>query len=340
MVSSEQNTPPDQPLEYANLQPSLVLDAVESVGIKCTGSLFALNSYENRVYRLGTEDGSTVIAKFYRPGRWSDDAIDEELTFLIELSDAEIPAVPPLLFADKALHYYEGFRFALFPTVGGRAPELDNEVHLAQVGRLMGRLHALAKTRKFEHRPVLSVQRFGVDSVDYLCADDVIPLELMDSYQAVARAVVEQAGMYFERLQGLNQQRLHGDCHIGNILWMDGVATLVDFDDCVAGPAVQDLWMFLSGDEAYMNVALSHVLRGYVEFCDFDTRELTLIEPLRALRMVHYAAWLSKRREEPAFQIAFPWFNDRRYWDEHILSLREQLAVLQEPPNLEFDPRG
>ena len=323
-------------LVYQRLDPAVVLNAVESLGVTCKGSLFALNSYENRVYRVGLEDGTTIIAKFYRPERWSDEAIREELSFLLELEDAEIPAVAPLIIRGESFHRYEHFGFAIFPTVGGRAPELDNKEHLTQIGRLMGRLHALAKTREFQHRSNLSVQRLGSEPVDYLCSGDVIPLELQPAYEAIARAVTASSQECFERHSGFNTQRLHGDCHIGNILWMDGVATLVDFDDCCTGPAVQDLWMFLSGDEDYMNVGLSRVLDGYTEFNDFNTHELGLIEALRALRMLHYAAWLTKRREEPAFQIAFPWFNDRRYWDEHILGLREQLAVLQEPPRLEF----
>ena len=323
---------PQELLVYRALDPDMVIRAVESTGIQCNGRLFALNSYENRVYQLGVEDAPTVIAKFYRPQRWSDEAILEEHDFSLELAAAEIPAVAPMEIHGKTLHQFHSFRFCLYPSVGGRAPELDNKEHLVQLGRLLGRIHAIGRTGQFQFRATLSAHQFGDAAVEYLLASKFLPIELEAAYAAITEQLLVEVHQQFDRQASVRTLRLHGDCHIGNILLRDDVASLVDFDDSCTGPAIQDLWMFLSGDREFMSARLSDVLRGYREFSDFDTREVNLIEPLRSLRILHYAAWLAKRFEEPAFQTAFPWFNDARYWDDHILTLREQLATLQEPP--------
>lgn len=319
-------------LVYRSLDPDTVISAVESTGIQCNGRLFALNSYENRVYQLGVEDAPTVIAKFYRPQRWSDEAILEEHDFSLELAAAEIPAVAPMEIHGNTLHQFRSFRFCLYPSVGGRAPELDNKEHLVQLGRLLGRIHAIGRTSQFQFRATLSAHQFGDAAVEYLLSSKFLPVELEAAYAAITEHLLAEVHQQLDRYASVRTLRLHGDCHVGNILWRDDVASLVDFDDSCTGPAIQDLWMFLSGDREFMSARLSDVLRGYREFSDFDTREVTLIEPLRSLRILHYAAWLAKRFQEPAFQTAFPWFNDARYWDDHILTLREQLATLQEPP--------
>lgn len=319
-------------LVYRALDPDTVLNAVETTGIQCNGRLFALNSYENRVYQLGIDDAPAVIAKFYRPQRWSDEAILEEHAFSHELARAEIPVVAPMEIAGKTLHQYQSFRFCLYPSVGGRAPELDNKEHLAQLGRLIGRIHAQGRTGRFQFRSTLSPHQLGDAAVNYLLESNYLPAELEPAYASTAGHLLEAVHHEFDKHTDLGALRLHGDCHAGNILWRDDVASVVDFDDSRTGPAIQDLWMFLSGDRKFMTARLSDLLDGYREFSDFNAREIYLIEPLRSLRILHYAAWLAKRFEEPAFQTAFPWFNDARYWDQHILTLREQLATLQEPP--------
>ncbi len=324
-------------LVYRALDPDMVLNAVETTGIRCNGRLFALNSYENRVYQLGIDDAPSVIAKFYRPQRWSDDAILEEHAFSRELADAEIPAIAPMEIGGATLLHFKTFRFCLYPSVGGRAPELDNKEHITQLGRLLGRIHARGRTAHFRQRAILSVERFGDSAVKFLVEGEHLPPELHPAYSTVAQQLLEEVHREFDKFTDLGFLRLHGDCHAGNILWRDDVASIVDFDDSITGPAIQDLWMFLSGDREFMTARLTDLLAGYREFSDFDSRELHLIEALRSLRILHYAAWLAKRYAEPAFQTAFPWFNDARYWDQHILTLREQLSVMQEPP-LDWEP--
>ncbi len=317
---------------YARLGPSTVLNAVETLGLHCDGRLLALNSYENRVYQLGLEDGSPVIAKFYRPGRWSDAAILEEHAYTQELADAELPVATPLAFAGHTLLEHEGYRFALYARISGRAPELDRPEHLKQFGRLVARIHNIGALHSFEHRPSLSIEEFGDDAVSYLCASPFIPSHLQDAYQTLSRDLLKEVRACFSRAGSPRTLRLQGDCHPGNVLWnMDG-PWLVDFDDARQGPAIQDLWMFLSGDRDYMQARLEELLEGYSAFRKLDGRELQLIEALRSLRMLHHAAWLARRWDDPAFPLAFPWFNSNRYWEEHLLSLREQFALMQEPP--------
>lgn len=316
---------------YSALTPEVILDAVETFGFTCTGALLALNSYENRVYRVELDGPRTLAAKFYRPGRWSDQTILEEHEFALELAAQEIPVVAPLARADgTTLALHAGFRFALFPWQPGRVSELNRREERETLGRYLGRLHRVGRARRFVHRPALTVQNFGRESMDFLLAGNFLPAYLMDSYRALADQLLEVIAARMESIAPLTL-RLHGDCHLSNLLWTDGAPHLVDLDDCRTGPAVQDLWMLLSGSHAEREQQLGEVLTGYTQFMDFDVSELALIEPLRSLRLMHYCSWLARRWDDPAFPMNFPWFNTPRYWEEHLQDLREQLAALDEP---------
>ncbi len=322
----------DSTLVYADLQPDDILSAMESLGFECDGRFQALNSYENRVYQIGIEDADPVVTKFYRPGRWSDAAILEEHAFSAELADADIPVVAPLNLRGKSLHHTGEFRLSVSPCRGGRAPELDDEELLRQLGRLVARIHLLGETRSFRDRPTLDVESFGHQSCTWLLEQEFIPAELADAYKGVVEHLFDNIDACFARAGDVRQIRLHGDFHPGNVLVAGERLHIVDLDDARTGPAIQDLWMFLSGDKNEQAPQLATLLEGYQEFRDFDARELNLVEALRTLRIMHYAAWLARRWEDPAFKLAFPWFNSARYWDEHILSLREQAALMEEPP--------
>ena len=320
------------PTPYAGLTPERVLDAVESVGLAADGRLLALNSYENRVYQVGLDDAAPVIAKFYRAGRWTDAQVLEEHAFARALADAEIPLVPPLVFGDRTLHAYEDLRFSLTPRHGGHAPELTDLEVLRRLGRLLGRLHNVGAAAPFRHRPTLTIRDFGEDAGAYLLSAGWIPPELMPAYRSVLDHALVEVHACFERAGAVAALRLHGDCHAGNILWTDAGAHFVDLDDARTGPAIQDLWMLLSGSREEMTVQLGAVLAGYREFRDFDPRELHLLEALRTLRQIHYAAWLGRRWQDPAFPAAFTWFDEPRFWQDHVLALREQIAAMQEGP--------
>ncbi len=326
----------DATLAYADLTPEDVLDALESLGFRCNGRLLALNSYENRVYRIGIDPADAVVAKFYRPNRWTDAAILEEHEFSHELAESEIPVVAPQLIEGATLHKQNGFRLAVYPCRGGRPPELDDYELLRQLGRLVARIHLIGETAGFAHRPRLGIDRLGRRSRDFLLERSVIPADLTDAYTSVADQVIEGVERCFDRtgktMGNSTELRIHGDFHPGNVLVAGGMFHIVDLDDACTGPAVQDLWMFLSGDRAEQTPQLAALLEGYESFRRFDARELNLIEALRSLRIMHYAAWLARRWDDPAFKLAFPWFASRRYWDEHVLALREQLALMQEPP--------
>ncbi len=315
---------------FEKLTPSLVMDAIESLGYICDGRTFALNSYENRVYQVGLEEGDPLIAKFYRGGRWSDAQILEEHCFSDELVKYELPVVAPLRDEQgRSLFVYEGFRFALYPRQGGHAPEFDNLDNLLIMGRLLGRLHGIGALRPFEHRPVLDCQSFGYESVA-LIGENFIPSAYQANYRALTGDLLQTVDALLQDVNAVSI-RTHGDCHAGNVLWRYDVPHLVDLDDARMAPAVQDVWMMLSGDRARKSAQLSEILEGYSEFNEFDVRELRLIEALRSLRILHYSAWLARRWDDPAFPHYFPWFNTPRYWDEHILELREQIAALNEP---------
>ena len=323
------NTPTQHP--YDQLTPDRVLDAVESVGFVSDARIMTLNSYENRVYQVGIDNGEPVIAKFYRPGRWSREQIIEEHQFTLGLKNLDLPVVAPMIGSSgQTLHEFDGFLFALFSRQGGHAPELDNLDNLLVLGRTLGRIHQLGSASSFSHRPAINLQRYGIDSTEYLLANDFIPVSLQPAYQTLTRDLLH-------RLDSISQQqsckaiRVHGDCHGGNILWRNGAPHFVDFDDTCMAPAIQDLWMLLSGSRLEQTVQMAEILEGYSEFMEFDPAELNLIEYLRTLRLLNYSGWLAKRWDDPAFPKAFTWFNTERYWAEHILELREQLAALDEP---------
>jgi Ser/Thr protein kinase RdoA (MazF antagonist) len=321
---------------YAQLTPDVVLDALESAGWRGDGRVIALNSYENRVYLAQLEDGGSVVAKFYRPARWSDAQILEEHAFVHELREDEVPAVAPLPHAGRTLLAHAGYRFAVYPRRGGRAPELDGRDAREKrewLGRYIARIHNTGARRPFAHRPQLAVADFGIASRQFLLDGGFIPAELCEAWRSTADDALAAVQRAFDAAQPLARLRLHGDCHLGNVLWVDGQGPhFVDFDDARSGPAVQDLWMLLDGDRAAMTQQLGELLDGYEELREFDRRELALIEPLRTLRILHHSAWIARRWHDPAFPAAFPWFGSVRYWQEHILALREQLAAMQEEP--------
>ncbi len=326
MMSDDSSQP------YAGLEPDVVLTAVESQGHLCNGRLLALNSYENRVYQVGIEDAPSLVVKFYRPQRWDDQTILEEHAFSYELLENDVPvAVPQRNQHGETLHYFKGYRFAVFESVGGRHAELDNDEHLRWLGRYLARIHMVGRAGRFEYRPRIDVQRMAVDSYQYVLEQGFVPADLQLAYRSIAEDVVARLQLTFESAFDLHYQRLHGDCHVGNIMWTDKGPIFVDLDDCLSGPVIQDLWMFLCGDRYEMERQLAVLMEGYQQFADFDPLELNLIEPLRALRMMHYSAWLARRWHDPAFPQAFPWFAQPRYWEEQILSLREQLAAFDEP---------
>ena len=322
---------PEQTHPFAKLDPSSIADAVESHGFISDGRIFPLNSYENRVYQIGIEDSEPIIAKFYRPNRWTQAQIQEEHDFCFELHADELPVVAPLTNEDNiSLFEYGEFIFSLYPRKGGRAPELDNLDNLIVLGRFLARIHNIGKLSQFQHRPAIDIDSFGYQSVEYI-AEHFIPDELKEAYTTLTKDLLVYIQQVFDETEGVINFRVHGDCHIGNMLWRDDAPHFIDFDDCRTAPAVQDIWMLLSGTRDEQRMQLIEILEGYHEFASFDHSELRLIESLRTLRMLHFSAWLARRWDDPAFPMGFPWFNSHRYWEEHILNLREQLAELHEP---------
>jgi Ser/Thr protein kinase RdoA (MazF antagonist) len=317
---------------YASLTPDLVLDSLDSVGQRGDGRLLSLNSFENRVYQVWMEDGPTVVAKFYRPQRWSDAQILEEHAFTIELAKREVPVVAPLALQGRTLHRHGEFRFAVFPRRGGRAPELENRDTLQWLGRFIGRIHAVGAAARFKTRPALDMASFGTEPRDWLLKSTFVPDELLDAWSAASAQALKGVAACYQRAGKVKVLRLHGDCHAGNVLWTDDGPHFVDFDDARSGPAIQDLWMLLSGDREAMALQFADVMAGYRDFCDFDRRELHLVEALRTLRLIHYSAWIARRWDDPAFPAAFPWFNTERYWQDRILELKEQMALMDESP--------
>ena len=320
-----------QEAPYDRLSPDAVIAALESVGYRSDGRVLALNSYENRVYQIGIDDAAPVVAKFYRPGRWSDTAILEEHSFAFELAAQEIPVVPPLKIAERSLHEFDGYRFAVFERRGGRWPELGTTHDREWIGRFMGRLHAVGRAGRFLERPRMSVHELGRAARDSVLEGDWMPDYLADKYADVTDNLLEEVEWRAAEWGGAPLLRIHGDCHRGNVLWTDAGPHFVDLDDCRTGPAIQDLWMLLSGTQQEMRSELTDILAGYEQFSPFDRSEIALIEPLRALRMIHYSAWLAQRWHDPAFPKAFPWFAEPRYWEQHYRSLEEQLSVLGQP---------
>lgn len=315
-------------IPYATLHPDLILDAIESVGFKCSGSLLALNSYENRVYQIGIDDAEPVIAKFYRPNRWTNNAILEEHQFALELSALEIPVIAPLSMNNQTLHIFKEFRFAIFPRKGGRPLELDNLDQLEWMGRFVGRLHAVSASRSFKYRGKIDIKNYGHTPYQFLMKNNFIPEHLQKNYSLTVEKILQELERIIKNAEPTRLIRLHGDCHAGNVLWNESGPQIVDLDDCLTGPAIQDIWMLLSGNEDQVQHQLERVLSGYHQFADFNYRELKLIEPLRTLRMMMYSGWLAARWNDPAFHVSFPWFNTGFYWQEQFQHLNEQLNLL------------
>ncbi len=322
---------------YDALTPDVVLDALEQVGLAPDGRLLALNSYENRVYQVWLEDAdfantqSRVIVKFYRPERWSNPAILEEHGFSLALAEAEIPVIAPCILAGETLHTHAGFRFAVFPRAAGRAPEFEQRETLEWMGRFLGRIHTCGAKSAFLNRISLNPETYGEAPLATIRNGGFVPESLHPAYAAVTEQAMDGVRAAFARAGNYAQIRLHGDCHAGNVLWDNG-PTFVDLDDCCTGPAIQDLWMLLSGTREEQQTQLIDVLTGYEDFYEFNPRELHLIEALRTLRLIHMSGWIAKRWTDPAFPRAFPWFGSERYWQDRILELREQLALMSEPP--------
>lgn len=328
---------------YADLTPDLVLDTLEAFGQRVDGRMLQLNSYENRVFQVGLEDEGFVVAKFYRPGRWSDAQILEEHTFTQELADAEIPAVPPVTLRDTGtpgaqllgtpptLGLYQGYRVAVAPRRGGRAPELEDPEVLSWLGRFLARMHTVGAQRPFAHRLRLDVDQTGRSARNWLADHEALPPEHATQWLALTDEALDLAQAAFDRIADLRYRRVHGDCHPGNVLWTPQGPHFVDLDDACMAPAVQDFWMLLSGDPSDQRVQLNALLDGYEEVAEFDWRELKLIEPLRTLRIIHHSAWLARRWSDPAFPVAFPWFGSSAYWQQQVELLRQQINVMQAP---------
>ncbi|MDT8283646.1 MAG: serine/threonine protein kinase [Gammaproteobacteria bacterium] len=317
--------------DYTDLTPETILDAVDSLSYETSGRLLALNSYENRVYRCDLENATPVIAKFYRPGRWSDEAIQEEHKFALALQEQDIPVVAPMVIGEKSLFEFQGYRFALFPQRGGRWPDLETRDDLNWMGRFIARIHNVGRTASFEHRQKIEIKRMGYEPSAYLQQHGFIPDYLEQAYQTLVTDLLKEIEAAFTRCGSYPSIRLHGDCHRSNVLWTEKGPHFVDLDDCCTGPAIQDLWMLLSGEREEMTEQMCDLLEGYEEFAELDLKQLHLIEALRTLRMMHYAAWLARRWDDAAFPLAFPWFNTSQYWEQHVLELREQLSRLHEP---------
>ena len=317
---------------FSNLSPDNIISILIDLGFDCDGRILALNSYENRVYQIGIDDSKPIIVKFYRPERWSDSCIYEEHQFCIDLYEQDIPVVAPINIGGSTLSKYENHRLSIFPCHGGRAPELDDHELLIQIGRLIARIHLEGEQKRFIHRPRIDIDTYVIKPMEYLLKNNFIPNQNHEAYKSVIRLLLNKINTSFDRAGDIQVLRLHGDFHPGNILINDYKLHIVDFDDCRHGPAIQDLWMFLSGDSKEQTPQLNALLEGYKSFRDFNPLELHLIEALRSLRIVHYSAWLAKRWNDPAFKISFPWFNTSRYWDDHILSMREQISLMQEEP--------
>ncbi len=318
---------------FHQLGPNEILMILEASGLRPDGHILALNSYENRVYRIGLEDAVPVVVKFYRPGRWTDAQIQEDHDFTRELAAAEVPVVPPLDGPDGGSLLQHGkYRFSLYPCMGGRAPELDNPEQLRQLGTFLSRLHNIGAGQDFTHRPAINPQTYLHEPAAYLTGLRLFPAELEPAFSTLLEDLYVRVERCYERAGPVTCLRLHGDCHQGNILWREDVPSIVDFDDCRSGPAIQDMWMFLSGDREYMTARMNDFLEGYLMFREFNAAELNLLEALRCMRMIHHAAWLARRWDDPAFPIAFPYFNSQRYWEDLILGLREQAALMDEAP--------
>jgi Ser/Thr protein kinase RdoA (MazF antagonist) len=315
--------------DFQSLTPAIILDALEHIGLVAESGLTALNSYENRVYQFMDEQRRRHVVKFYRPERWSAEQIIEDHEFSLSLAAESIPVIAPTLYQGRSLHNYQGYLFAVFPSQGGRQYESDNLEHLELVGRFMGRIHQLGKAKTFVHRPTFGLDEFIIVPRQILESTSLLPTGLRVRFlSALDGLIAAVEGAWWSDWSAL---RLHGDCHPGNILWRDG-PLFVDLDDARNGPAVQDLWMLLNGSRSEQLMQLDILLEAYGEFCEFSSRELTLIEPLRAMRMIHYLAWVVRRWHDPAFPASFPWLKEEDFWFRQTAMFIEQTKQLQEPP--------
>ncbi|CRY55589.1 serine/threonine protein kinase [Yersinia intermedia] len=314
---------------FQTLSPDLIMDALEGVEIRVDSGLTALNSYENRVYQFMDEDRKRYVVKFYRPERWSGEQITEEHLFSLELAESEIPVIAPLLLNGQTLHTHNGFLFTVFPSVGGRQYEMDNLDQLEWVGRFLGRIHQVGRDKLFVTRPTISTDEYLTEPRQLLASSNLVPAKQRDKFLAVTDLLVSTIKQYWHT--DWQPLRLHGDCHPGNILWRDG-PMFVDLDDARNGPAIQDLWMLLHGERSEQLIQLDILLEAYSEFTDFDSRELALIEPLRAMRMVYYLAWVARRWQDPAFPKSFPWMAESDFWLQQTKLFTEQVKLLQAPP--------
>lgn len=335
---------------FETLTPNAVLDALESVGLRGDGRLTALSSYENRVYLAVLEDGQRVVAKFYRPDRWSKEQIQEEHDFALELMDAEVPVVGPLVIHDATLHRFHDFAFSVSPYRGGRAPDLDEDEVLEWIGRFLGRFHNIGVNQAFNNRIDLNLESYGLEPMQWLLANQCVPLDVQSRWERACQDAINTIADYAilaghravkdSKMSDVARLRLHGDCHPGNILWTPTDAPdatgpgphFVDLDDVCMGPAVQDLWMLTSGERSQRSRQLGALLDGYEQVRIFDRRELALIEPLRTLRIIHYSAWLARRWQDPTFPRNFPWFGSSDYWKGQVQVLQDQLEAMQEDP--------
>lgn len=320
--------------DFSTLQPDLIIDALQQLGLDVSSGLLALNSYENRVYQFSAYRADAVrpdkfVVKFYRPQRWSAPQLQEEHDFAFELAAADIPVVAPLQIGGQSLLQYGGYHFAVFPSRGGRTLEIDNDDQLAMLGRFLGRMHQVGKAKAFTQRPAFSIESHLLQSREVLQSLAFIPDYIRPAFGTALNQVIELAAKQYQPAQ---QIRLHGDCHAGNLFYVDEGPFFVDLDDCRSGPAIQDIWMMLSGDRLQQRDTLELMLEEYEQYCEFDPTELKLIEPLRAMRMVHYMAWLARRWQDPAFPMNFPWFATDKYWEQQCIALKEQLFCLQHAP--------
>ncbi len=315
--------------DFSSLSPDLIIDGLESVGFTVDSGLLALNSYENRVYQFHDDNLVKYVTKFYRPQRWKLEQIKEEHSFSFELEEQELPIVAPLKINGESLFEHKGYLFAVFPCRGGRIFEADNFDQLEWMGRFIARIHSVSAQQTFSYRPAFTTDEMLYQARDIIQFSKFVPATLQVAFFTILDQVIEIAA---DQYKPKNQIRLHGDCHVGNILWRDEGPHFVDLDDCRTGPAIQDLWMMLSGDRQQQLLQIDTLLMGYEEFFTFESNQLLLIESLRTMRVVNYMAWLCRRWQDPAFPRNFPWFNTEKYWEQQILMLKEQMSALQQPP--------
>lgn len=314
---------------FHSLTPELILNGLESIGLRVDSGLTVLNSYENRVYQFSDEDKKRYVVKFYRPLRWTKEQILEEHQFISELVATEIPTVAPLAINNTTLHEYQGYWFTVFPSVGGRQYEIDNFDQLEWVGRFLGRIHQVGQTKTFQYRPTMGLAEYVHQPQETILSSSLIPKKILSDLKTTLSQLITTIEQHWHT--DWSMIRLHGDCHPGNILWRDG-PLFVDFDDARNGPAVQDLWMLLHGERQDQLIQLDILLEAYQEFADFDSQQLSLIEPLRAMRMVHYLAWIIKRWQDPAFPKNFPWIADVDFWYQQLGLFKQQINAIQAPP--------